>query len=74
MQIHYSAHTREEKPFKCEVCAKRFKRANYLKQHKRVHTNETPFSCKFEKCDKKFKQLGHLKQHIRTHTGEKPYK
>ena len=74
MQIHYTGHHREPKPFKCpyEKCTKRFQKTNYLKQHIRVHTMETPFQCNL--CERKFKQQSHRNQHIRTHTGAKPYK
>ena len=74
MQIHYSEHSRERRPYKCgwDNCKKSFGKTNYLKQHMRVHTRESPFGCNL--CEKRFKQQSHLKQHIRTHTGDKPYK
>ena len=67
---HHRVHT-GEKPFKCEICPKSFKRSDGLKLHKRVHTGEKPFQCKF--CHKHFRQSSHLRSHLRIHTGEKPF-
>lgn len=43
-----------------------------LESHKRCHTGEKPFDCRF--CEKKFAQKATLQVHERTHTGERPYK
>ena len=45
----------------CKVCGKTFPSKSRFKAHKRVHTNERPFSC--NKCKKAFKQKAHLQKH-----------
>ena len=66
MRIH-----NDERPFECNVCAKKFHTKENLTAHKRIHTGERPFKCDI--CDRKFKQSGHLIGHKRIHTGEEPY-
>ncbi|XP_070382024.1 zinc finger protein 436-like isoform X1 [Dermacentor albipictus] len=61
-----------EKAHKCETCGKEFRRADYLIQHYRTHTNERPYKCNI--CDKSFKHSSHLDIHMGTHTEERPYK
>ncbi|KAJ4444416.1 hypothetical protein ANN_06208 [Periplaneta americana] len=61
-----------EKPFKCDICGKGFKRREYLVTHIRTHTGERPYKC--EICGKGFSQQGPLGDHVRTHTGDKPFK
>ena len=55
----------------CLQCGKRFVLFSDLKEHKRIHIGEEPFSC--TTCEKKFALLCNLKQHQRTHAGEKPF-
>ena len=48
----------------CDVCEKRFSRADSLRDHMRTHTNEKPYEC--DVCQKRFRESGHLKGHMRT--------
>ncbi|XP_077982539.1 uncharacterized protein LOC144437471 [Glandiceps talaboti] len=62
---------KNERPFVCTDCCKRFCHNYYLKVHMRIHTKERPFVCK--ECGKSFTQSIHLKVHMRIHTNERPF-
>ena len=47
----------------CDVCEKRFSRADTLQTHMRIHTNETPYEC--DVCEKRFRCSSNLKVHMR---------
>lgn len=51
--MHKKVHT-EQKPYKCEICNKYFKRIQYLKDHIKIHSGERPLEMphKCDYCDK----------------------
>lgn len=55
----------------CDICGKRLSSAAVLKEHKRLHTGEKPFSCVF--CGKAFAKRDSMKQHERVHTSQRPH-
>ena len=60
-----------KKPYKCDICKKRFVHSGDYRRHLRVHTREKPYECCY--CFKAFADSSDLKVHIRIHTGEMPY-
>lgn len=62
---------KNEFPYECEFCKKKFRRSTNFKNHVRVHTGIRPFDCK--ECGKRFSQAAYLVIHTRTHTKEKPF-
>ena len=66
MRIHTG-----EKPFKCDICDRRFIELSQLKSHKRVHTGEKPYKCNV--CQARFKQNHHLRKHQLIHSDERPH-
>eukprot|EP00116_Pleurobrachia_bachei_P009862 sb/3470124/ len=42
--------------------------------HRRTHTGEKPYICKWDGCDWKFARSDELTRHYRKHTGHKPFK
>ncbi|XP_072306299.1 uncharacterized protein [Eucyclogobius newberryi] len=57
--------------YQCSICKKTFKYKSYLQIHKRIHSDEKPFSCPI--CTKTFISTSNLRKHMRVHTGEKPF-
>ncbi|XP_049632803.1 zinc finger protein 287 [Suncus etruscus] len=60
-----------EKPYKCNICGKKFRRYPSLMKHQSTHAKEKSYEC--EECGKEFRHISSLIAHQRMHTGEKPY-
>ena len=63
-----------ERSFQCDICLKRFKRPDALKNHKRTHLdeNERKLLYKCEICEKGFIKKYKLNRHMDSHSRENP--
>lgn len=66
-KINFHPGKRKPQSYMCEECGKIFNRADLLRNHKRVHSGDKPFTC--EVCGDKFREQGHLRRHMTRHTG-----
>lgn len=60
--IHYGL-----KKYQCDSCSKSFSNSSNLIAHKRIHTGDKPYVCKFEGCNAKFNQSSSLVRHTKSH-------
>jgi hypothetical protein len=51
----------------CPLCHRRFNRAEHVRRHQRVHTQERPYECSWAGCSRRFARRDNLAQHERTH-------
>ena len=54
-----------DKPYRCNICHKQFKKHSILIHHFTAHSNIKSFAC--PDCDKKYKKRTHLDEHKKTH-------
>lgn len=65
---HMKIHS-DSRDFKCDYCAKAFKNARQMKNHRRIHTRSTtPTISRCKYCAQSFYSAKHLKQHYLTHS------
>ncbi|KAM9715805.1 LOW QUALITY PROTEIN: zinc finger protein 646 [Menidia menidia] len=62
--------SREERPFRCNICSRSYRHAGSLLNHKNTHKTGH-FSCTF--CSKPFTNPMALRNHTRIHTQKKKY-
>lgn len=76
LKAHMMLHTGET-PYTCKVCAKGFRRSDWLAKHMNTHLDKTQAPPKKEypcdRCEKKYKSIDGLQGHLRKHKGERPY-
>ncbi|XP_054161836.1 zinc finger protein 658B-like [Oppia nitens] len=72
LSIHSKTHT---KPFKCDICDKRFAARNRLKDHQSEHNGTVKrYRCEWPGCSATLKEKDKLKYHMERHTRDKTYR
>ncbi|XP_069544336.1 zinc finger protein ZXDC [Brachyistius frenatus] len=70
LKAHVKVHE-QDNAFICEICSERFRSANRLTNHQRVHFEpQRPHKCEFPGCEKTFITFSALFSHNRTHFRE----
>ena len=64
-----NVHSKEEKPFECEICNRKFQWVEAFQRHKLVHSDERPEKCQF--CPQTFRSKSSKIWHEKLHTGER---
>ncbi|XP_029462753.1 LOW QUALITY PROTEIN: uncharacterized protein LOC115094144 [Rhinatrema bivittatum] len=70
LEKHVETH-KEERPYKCEQCDRRYRHSGSLVNHRKMHQLGL-FACLV--CQKEFSNLLALKNHLRIHSEEKRFK
>ncbi|KAH8353084.1 hypothetical protein KR084_008796, partial [Drosophila pseudotakahashii] len=63
---------KQELPFKCTLCPKRFRTKYFLDIHKNEHMTEQLYPC--DHCPKTFRSARQIRNHMLVHTGKRAYK
>ena len=69
LAVHMRGHRRTD--YECPDCGRKFARSDYLKEHRRVHSNERPFLCM--ECGLSFKAPSNFRAHLVSHSGVRRY-
>lgn len=65
MRIKRTEEISDARPYKCDICSKRFKRRGNLKSHQTVHSEIRAHECRY--CNKTFKWKSGLRAHELSH-------
>ncbi|XP_065093281.1 zinc finger protein 808-like [Ochlerotatus camptorhynchus] len=73
LAVHMQSH-KNERNWVCKICAARFNHINLLRNHRRVHMNESVYTCRHG-CKKHYKTPGDRDRHERlVHLGITPFR
>ncbi|XP_075155324.1 uncharacterized protein LOC142228712 isoform X2 [Haematobia irritans] len=70
-QLSRHMHFHRNVELSCDICNKKFTSELAAKEHKYIHTDESPYLC--PTCGKGFKYSSSLRKHVDTHNEEKKY-